>query len=274
MLAANVVLAAIVVVNGPAGPATVGKPKIAHRLPPGQPDQGVVLAMQPTSTEAAAPQSPSAGQLLAQARRARSIWTNFPGFNARLRVATTAGYVGQGTLTVTAGGEVKLTGFPSGLDEKQVGDYLESLVGHRLAETNPDERVEFADDGTPAHPLGRLVKFVGDEKLHSSYRLRDDVVTQVNREMGEVRFSIDVLHVHRDATGKYVPEVFTVTFRDKSSGALKRCETHLNEWTQVGNFELPSHIRLQRSGADAESLLTLDLAGHELLPAEQSGSKP
>lgn len=215
-------------------------------------------------------QRPSANELLKRARQSRSTWENFPGFHARLSV-NTAGYQGTGRLTIDSAGDVKLSEFPPGLDEKQVKGYFESLAQHRLADPAAEDEVEYAADQKP-HPLGPLITFVGDEKLQSSYRIRDNVVTQVNRVMGDTRFTIDVLDVYRDPRGRYVPELFTVSFWDKNSGALTRSETHVNHWTAVGAFELPTSIIVARfapgkNGPGESKVLEMTLDQFELLKA-------
>jgi uncharacterized protein DUF3386 len=214
------------------------------------------------ASEAAESELP-ARELLAKARRARAVWLDFPGFRARLEVKL-PGQQAVGHVTVTASGDVKLADFPADFDTAAVQSYLESLVGHRLADPESTDDVEYvAEDKT--HPLGRLIKFVGDEKLHSSYRIRDDVVTEVNRQMGPTRFMIDVLEVERNAAGKYLPQVFTVSFWNSGSGALERTETHLNHWTPVGGFDLPRAVMLSRSSGEGSRVMQLSLSDHELL---------
>jgi hypothetical protein len=232
------------------------------------------LAMNP---QTASPSDPPAAQaeltapaLLEQARLARCTWRKFPGFQAQLAVEM-VGFHGAGQLTVSADGDISLAGFPAGFDAKPVQGYLESLVQHRLADTGADENVEYVAESQP-HPLGRLIRFIGDEKMQSSYRVRDRMVTQVNRVMGDVRFSIDVVDVQRDAAGKYLPRVFTVSYWDKASGSLRRTETHVNHWLAVGSFELPRSVSLVRANAEGDKVMQLEFSQHELLSA--AGPKP
>lgn len=203
-----------------------------------------------------------APELLKRARDARAVWRAFPGFRARLAVEM-PGYRGEGSVAVTADGQIQLQGFPPGGDLKQVEGYLDSLVQHRLADTGADENVEFVAENE-SHPLGRLIRFKGDERLHSTYRVRGDVITEVNREMGDTRFSIAVLEVHRTADGKYLPEAFSVSFWKKPNGVLDRTETHVNRWVRLGAFELPSSIELLRATSGGSSLMTLELSEHQL----------
>ena len=219
----------------------------------------------------AAGNEPDAPQLLHNARLARAVWKDFPGCRAKLSLNIN-GQRGDGTLTVKPSGDVELSGFPAGLDLAPAKAYLESLVNHRMADTAADqEKVEFVPE-SQNHPLGPLIKFIGDEKLHSTYRVHGDVVTEVNRVMGDTRFSIAVLDVFRNAAGKYTPRVFTVSFWDNATGAAKRSETHVNDWTTVGNFELPLSVTLLKPSASGNYVMEMTFRDHALLTSSGAGS--
>jgi hypothetical protein len=228
-------------------------------------------AVRPASAAEPAAAELDAQGLLQRARDARSVWRQFPGFRARLDVGQ-VGYTGQGDLAVTPDGQIQLSRFPPGGDLKQVEGYLESLVQHRLADNAADDNVEYAAENE-SHPLGRLLRFKGDVQLQSSYRIRGDVITEVNREMGDTRFSIAVLQVHRTADHKNLPQVFTVNFWKKATGALERTETHINQWVRVGRFELPRQIELLRATGGGNTLMDLTLSGHQL-GADEPALKP
>ncbi|HEY5311180.1 MAG TPA: DUF3386 family protein [Pirellulales bacterium] len=203
-----------------------------------------------------------APEVLKRAREARGVWRDFPGFRARLEVELT-GYTSQGDLVVTPDGQIQLQGFAPGGDLKQAEGYLDSLVQHRLADTGADENVEFVTENE-SHPLGRMLRFKGDEQLQSTYRVRGDVITQVNREMGDMRFSIAVLEVHRTPDQKNLPQVFTVSFWKKASGELERTETHVNQWLRVGRFDLPRKIVQLRATNGGTTVMELTLSEHQL----------
>jgi hypothetical protein len=200
--------------------------------------------------------------VLKRAREARGVWRDFPGFRARLEVEM-PNYTSHGDLVVMPEGQVQLQGFAPGGDLKQVEGYLDSLVQHRLSETGADENVEFVTENE-SHPLGRLLRFKGDEQLKSTYRVRGDVITQVNREMDDTRFSIAVLEVHRTADQKNLPQVFTVSFWKKPSGILDRTETHVNQWLRVGRFDLPRKIVQLRATGGGTAVMELTLSEHQL----------
>ncbi|MBI2824342.1 MAG: DUF3386 family protein [Planctomycetia bacterium] len=206
----------------------------------------------------------TAAQILAAARDGRAIWDDFPGFTATVELHQGRDHA-RGRVTVTADGEVQLAGF-DGLDLKRVQQILDSLVQHRAAGGGPVGGVSFVEEAGE-HALGRMIRFDEDKELHSAYRVKDDVVTEVNRQMGPMRFTISVLDVQRNPEGKYLPTSYNVSFWDKDSGKLKASETHLNDWLRVGSFDLPRRVVVLRAEDDKRNVVSLVLSDHRLLTA-------
>ncbi|HEY2827010.1 MAG TPA: DUF3386 family protein [Pirellulales bacterium] len=187
---------------------------------------------------------PAAVELLRKARDGRAVWVNFPGFTADVSVAVD-GKSEHGALAVddSSTASVKLT------DEKLrewAEEQASTLVQHRLPSGFSDEKPTFADDGKN-HPLGRLIQ-LGDSDYSSAYRIRDNMVTEVNRHAGPVRFTISVLETEQNKDGKYLPRVFSMTTWDEKTNQVKSSSTYLNTWTRVGNFDLPERILEVQTG--------------------------
>ena len=100
--------------------------------------------------------------------------------------------------------------------------------------------VRYADDDT-AHPLGRKIS-LGDAAMQSVYRIQGDVIMEVNRSAGDMRFTISVLEIERNAENKYLPRAFTMNFFDAASGKLKTSTGYWNAWQRVAGFDLPKTI--------------------------------
>lgn len=177
-----------------------------------------------------------ANQMLAHARAQRSLWDEFPGFEAGLTLED-GERSAHGAVKITTDGEVELTGFGD-MDLGWARGQLESMVQHRFSGNGPESEVELVAEETH-HPLGPLLKFKDDPSMLSAYRIQDDVITQVNRQMGKSRFSINVIEVHRNREGKYLPSVFQVNFWDVETGKLKSSLSCYNSWTRVGDYDLP-----------------------------------
>lgn len=179
-----------------------------------------------------------AAELLARARAARAVWENFHGFSAELAV-----HVGdqsaQGHMEVDENGTATIDMADSPLKEWAEAQ-LSSLVQHRMPSNDLDEHVAYADQQKD-HPLGRKIN-LGETRFNSVYRIKDDVVTEVNRDAGKVKFTISVLEIFRNIDNKYLPRTFTISTWDAASGELRSSLAGVNEWTRVGKCDLPIKI--------------------------------
>lgn len=200
--------------------------------------------------------------LLAAARAKRCVWKNFPGFKAEISIVAD-GQAAKGTLSVSADGTVQLDGIDEAIAQKVLPN-LRSMVGHRLADSEDGAKgAVFADDGQ-AHPMGRLIKL---DDIHSSYRVADNVIRQVNRKSETGSFTISVVDVYQSPDGKNLPKLYTVSFWN-TDGSLKMSNTIRDEWTRVGDFDLPTlHFRVG-CGQDRCETLEIRFAKHELLTAK------
>lgn len=218
---------------------------------------------------AAADRSPgSANDLLKRAREARAVWNDFPGFASDITLKID-GTVAQGRVEVSADGNVKL----SGVDQADAGwvkQQLGLLIRHRMPAPFSDQDVVFGDEAKD-HPLGRLVKFVGDS-AHSAYRIKDDVILEVNREQGPMRFTISTLEVARSTEGKYMPADYSASYWEKESGRLKSNETYHEEWVRVGAFDLPKRHVVVLTGNDTRKVMEIDFAGHVLNAGDKTAA--
>ena len=208
----------------------------------------------------------SAEALLTGAREHRAVWDNFPGFVAKIEVKLDE-ETKEGELHVTADGDVELKGigsFGAGLVDR----HLNSLVMHRMPGSQFDNGAAF--DGSLSHVLGPRVK-LADPQMGSVYRIRDRVVTEVNRAMGKQHFTISVLDVDFNAEGKYMPHAFTVSFWDEKTGDLKLTETVYHEWVRLGKFDLPAQVTVVGCGdKNRRQVLQIVFSDHRLQAGEQA----
>jgi uncharacterized GH25 family protein len=204
--------------------------------------------------------NPEATKLLADAREARANWVDFPGFTAKVAV-NVEGKVHTGTVEVNDKGKVNLT--IDGDDKGWAKSMLASIVGHRMDDgTTLTTPCAFADDVTD-HPLGRSIRVLNDE-FHSSYRIRDRQVIEVNRSMKDVRFTITVMQNRLNAEKKYLPAHYVVNYWDAKSGALKKSVTHYNTWKRVGKFDLPVTAMVLTAEDGKQVTRTITLSEHSL----------
>jgi uncharacterized GH25 family protein len=197
----------------------------------------LVLDLPSASSSAAA--EISAADALVRARDGRAIWKDFPGFTSDVTVRG-GGKQTSGKLTIDADGIVSLE-MPKSPLADWAEEQLNSLVQHRMPDGEVSSgNVTYADDDVE-NPLGRKID-LGDPSLKSAYRLKDDVIMEVNRSMGKSRFTISMLEIVRNAEHKYLPRSFAMNFFDSASGDLQTSLAYFNDWHRVGSFDLPKTI--------------------------------
>ncbi len=207
---------------------------------------------------------PEATKLLADARAARAIYRDFPGFTADVEI-NIDGKVTPGRATVSRTGKVTLTLTPAGATDAEhwASRLLSSIVGHRLdSGTDLETPCAFADDDA-ANPLGRAIRVLNDE-FHSSYRIRDRQVIVVNRTMRDARFTITVLENRLTADRKFLPISYVVNTWDLKTDALKSSEAHHQTWERVGSFDLPHTALVVTATAGKQEARRLTLSNWKL----------
>lgn len=212
---------------------------------------GLGWGMSQKAAEAAdAVANPAATKLLADARAARALYHNFPGFSADIEV-NLDGKTTRGRVVVDAEGKAKLT-LENAAAAKWAKGTLDSIIAHRLS-SGPDEETPcaFADE-EEHHPLGRAIRILNDE-FHSSYRIRDRQIIEVNRRMPGIRFTITVLKNIVTKENKFLPASYVVNTWDAKTDALTNSEAHHQTWQRIGEYDLPKEtLSVKASGGHAK----------------------
>lgn len=119
-------------------------------------------------------------------------------------------------------------------------DKLLSMIGHRrggdFAKQDGRYNITFAKKNKE-NRLGKLV--VLHDKLNSSYRVKDNKVLEVTREMGNTSFTIAVMQSMTADPGKYLAHHFTVTYRDKTTNSIKRVDGYRDKYKKLDGVWLP-----------------------------------
>ncbi len=219
---------------------------------------GLVWAVSVKAEEAA---NPAATKLLADARAARALYSNFPGFRADIEV-NLDGKATRGQVEISPKGKATLT-----LDNADAAKWakgtLESIIAHRLS-SGPDEETPcaFADDDEH-HPLGRAIRVLDDE-FHSSYRIRDRQVIVVNRNVPGARFTITVLKNIVTKENKFLPASYVVNTWDAKTDALTSSEAHHQTWQRIGEYDLPKETLSVKATAGKQVSRSLQLSNVHL----------
>jgi hypothetical protein len=207
---------------------------------------------------------PEAVAMFERALAARASWEDFPGFSAEIS-GSVDGRAFSGKTTIASSGDVSLE-----LDDTAikpwVQEQLQSLVNHRLAPPKNEAgrpTLRFGDRDE-SHPLGRLLIFDSGQ-FASSYRVQDDRITVVNRNLGKHNMTITVLDDVRNAEGKQLPQSYTVQYWRAENGELDRTESISNRWTRVGRYDLPASVTIRTASKNGLTVRNLQLAKHKLV---------
>jgi Protein of unknown function (DUF3386) len=192
---------------------------------------------------------------------ARAQWPEFKGFTARASIYVD-GRNNDGIVSVKPDGDVSFGGEPAIEDEAAcdwLRDQLHSMVIHRVPSSGLRAKpvLSFADTDEK-HPLGRLLTFHGG-RFASSYRIRDDEITVVNRALGKENMSLQMLDSERNADGKVLPRAYQVQYRDATTGSILRVETVRQTWQRIGTLDLPATLTQSVSSASGVSVRSMSL---------------
>lgn len=235
---------------------------------------GASVRADPPAKPAEPVADPAATKLLAEARASRLLWKDFPGFTADIEVSID-GKVSRGQVRVEASGKVSYSKLDA-TAEAWARPTFNSIVSHRFDTGSSDNECAFADKDEN-HPLGRAIRPISDG-MHSSFRVRDKQIMQVERRTKDRKFTISVLENHVNSDGKYLPASFVVDHWDLVSGELVLSEGNLQTWKRVGGFDLPLSAKVVASakgtvkahrigdlGPESYSVKLLTLSNHQLL---------
>jgi Protein of unknown function (DUF3386) len=191
---------------------------------------------------------PAAWNMLKSAREtSQTLPSNFAGVTFDV-VLNDSGKVAKGSINYEAGGSAELK--VEGLDEEVKGwlnEQTMSIIAHRrggdFSKGDGRHPITFAEDDNS--PAGRRIAI--NDKMKSYYRVRDNLVAEVDRTMGADHFIITVLETTKTPDGKNLPRHFTVTYFDANSGAVKRAETFTDEYKLIDGVWFPASRRMFRA---------------------------
>jgi hypothetical protein len=148
---------------------------------------------------------------------------------------------------------------------------LGSLAGYRWPSTyeESDGRYALAFGDSVDPNLGTLLVF-GDDPFASSYRIKDNRISQVNRQMGPVRFSINIQR-HVPAKGdSFLPGEFTVFTWSLADDRLTQSDAYTDRYVEVDGVFLPSYRRIVTAKDNGISARQISLRDHKLLKGSKA----
>ncbi len=181
---------------------------------------------------------PKARELLRGAYETTYRWSkDFKGFSARLSAGVNGKMV-EGRVEVRLPEEVSVT-----LPDPEISKWAEDQIGmmavHRRYRSfdGSDGKHQLTLGESDSHPLGTLVQIHGDG-LNTRYRVNQGRIVQINRNMGPVRFTINVQDSRATPDGKYLNTRYIVYYFTPS-GDLKQVESFNDDPAVVDGLFLP-----------------------------------
>jgi hypothetical protein len=190
--------------------------------------------------------------------------SGFAGFTADV-VANINGDEQKGTVTVKGAKDIEIN-----IEEEKakgfLNENLSSIAMHRgprsFEESDGKYKLVFGDDGT--HPLGRKLVMGGDG-MSSFYRIKDGRIQQINRQTPRFSFSINIEESQKNKDGKFLTRKYSVFYFNPETKGLKDVESYTDEYTRVGEADLPEVRRIINCEEGAISVSTMTLSNHKLL---------
>jgi hypothetical protein len=188
----------------------------------------------------------------------------FEGFTADV-ISNINGEEQKGTVTVKSSKDIEIS-IKEEKTKSFLNENLASIAMHRgprsFEESDGKYKLVFGDDGT--HPLGRKLVMGGDG-MSSFYRIKDGRIQQINRQTPRFSFSINIEESKKNQDGKFLTRKYSVFYFNPETKGLKDVESYTDEYTRVGEADLPEMRRIINCEEGAITVSTMTLSNHKLL---------
>ena len=206
-----------------------------------------------------------AREILRRANEKTYRWPmGFSGFSADL-ICEQVGQVSKGQLQLKSARELTVR-----LDDESLQKWAEGQIGmmatHRGARPfeESDGRYSLTLGDDDHHPFGQLI-FIHGDGMNSKYRIKDDRITQINRSMERMRFTINVEDSLTTSDGYFLTTRYTVYYFSPSDNHLQNVESYFDNHSVVDGMYLPGTRRI--SFVEEQQVITRSLRflNHTLL---------
>jgi hypothetical protein len=208
---------------------------------------------------------PKARALLEAAFQKTARWQpDFKGFQADLRINVN-GKETKGTVTVKGPRDVTVL-----IDDAELQTWAQNQIGMIAIHRGPrnfqesDGKYALTLEGDERHPLGQRLNIHGDG-MGSWYRVKDNRIMQINRNMPHAAFTINVEESALTQDQKYLTTKYTVYYFNPKDRALQNVESFTDTHIRVGNSDLPATRRIIAFEHGGVSARTLTFENHKML---------
>ncbi len=208
---------------------------------------------------------PKAKELLRGAFEKTSRWQpDFKGFQADLLI-NVDGVETKGTVTVNSPKDVTVD-----IADEALQKWAHSQIGMIATHRGPrsfeesDGKYALTLEGDDKHPMGQRVTINGDG-MGSWYRVKDNRITQINRKMPYVAFTINVEESAVTQDQKNLTTRYTVYYFSPKDGSLTNVESFSDTHIRITASDLPATRRIIGYENNAIVTKTLTFENHKML---------
>jgi hypothetical protein len=207
---------------------------------------------------------PEAREILRRAFEKTARWpADFKGFTADLTV-NVDGKEEKGSVTVRSAQDVSVSLANPEIQKWATGT-IAMIAVHRGPRTfdQSDGKSVLTLDREAVHPMGQTIHI--HDSLKSHYRVQDDRITQINRTMGPMKFTINVEDSALTQDNKYLTTRYTVYYFNPQDGKLANVESFTDTHVRLGRADLPASRRIISAENGSVSVKSLTFSNHQLL---------
>ncbi|MDH5430148.1 MAG: DUF3386 domain-containing protein, partial [Nitrospirota bacterium] len=171
----------------------------------------------------------------------------------------------KGTVTVKTPREVTVV-----IDDVDLQTWAQNQIGMIAGHRGPrnfedsDGKHTLTLGGEEGHPLGQRINIQGDG-MGSWYRIKDNRITQINRNMPQAAFTINVEDSAITPDQHHLTTRYTVYYFSPKDRSLKNVDSFSDTHIRVGNSDLPATRRIISYEDGAMITRTLTFENHVLL---------
>ncbi len=208
---------------------------------------------------------PKAQDLLRGAFEKTARWqSDFQGFQADLRINMN-GTETKGTVTVKGPRDVAVQIQDEDL-QKWAQNQIAMIAVHRGPRSfeESDGKYALTLGNSQSHPLGQRINIHGDG-MESWYRIKDNRITQINRKMPHMAFTINVEESALTQDNKYLTTRYTVYYFSPKDGTLQNVDSFTDTHIRISSSDLPATRRIISYENGAVVTRTLVFENHKML---------
>ena len=182
----------------------------------------------------------------------RYTWDDaFPGYKAKLELKQdNSSYIGQ--ICVKSDLSVEVTGIEDEQIQEGVYNQLRDIITHRKRNAFEQAHGKNHFSLGEEDATGAVAIQVEGDAMGSNYRVRGQIISQVNRVMGPIAFTINTEETLQTEEG-YIPTKYHAIFRNPKTNELKGKRNFDETYEKVGNYYLPAYQAIAEVGSEGNN---------------------